>query len=1442
MLPDSNMLDIILRLTTGLRDLIFAVNSILSLLRIFGLYEGFVGMANGNRSNEDDTRMISKSIFVTNFPDETTSKDLWKVCQGYGTVVEVYILDRKSKAGKRFAFVRFIRRTSKPPSSIPSRLDRPIRSDIPGAFTFASVLQGNAHIPSSVPPMPAMVLDDSWFNRLCNAQSDFVAKERIVWVDIEGVPLHAWSRATFNKIGTKWGEVMELEECKDALFARKRICIKTKLEDNILEKFKIIVHGKIFVIRAKELFVWSPVFKDVEEFVYCTDDESTKDADENKGENNNNLNLDAESDADGVSETCFGEHEGNLASVHNAEQPLEDKEISNDPFDIYGLLRKQAEGVATSELDKSIPFPPGFTSEKANVDTDMQEMNDQDVAKSHSRSEGLCSRIVKDAKPFDGELNSGGRVSNHVQKKGDSFLKVLDDLIKVGQTMGYSMEGCAKDIVDIIGSQGGGILCAWDPYVFHKEQHTISDNFIALYDRWDGECIVMGDFNEVRFVEERMGSVFNVQGAKAFNDFISSSVLADVQLEGYSFTWSHPHLSDHRPILPRDVITDYGATPFRLYHSWLSWRGFDQMVIDTWTSTILDDRNGGVNDDILLSRMDLMKQFQDQKPSDARESVMIDGELVDDPNRVKDEFRSHFANRFNALGGNRSKISFRFPKRLSSYQATELESPISNDEIRKAVWGCGENKSPGLDGFTFDFFHKLWDTIGPDFCVAVVWFFDHISFTRGYNSSFVSLIPKVQDPKFVNDYRPISLIGIVYKVITKILATRLFVVISELISDVQTAFVPGRQILDGPFIINELLSWCKCYKHQDMVFKVDFAKAYDSVRWDYLDDVLRSFGFGDKWCSWIKGSLSSGMTSILVNGSLTSEFQFHCSLKQGDPLAPYLFILIIESLHLSFSRVVDAGIFKGIKIGNVVTISHLFYADDDVFIGEWSDENLNRIMYVLHCFSLASGLKINVKKSHLLGVGTSHAITTAAAIKLGCSVMKTPFKYLGVMVGGNMSRINAWDEIICKLNSRLSKWKLKTLSIGGRLTLLKSVLGSTPIYSLSLYKAPKAVLNAMESIRTKFFNGIQNEDKNITWVKWSKVLAAKKYGGLGVASYFALNMALIFKWVWRFISQDNSLLFRFITVVHGSRIQIRSHISSSTWHAILREVSGLKSQGIDLVFHCRKRVGNGLLTRFWSDIWLGDTQLRLLFPRIFSLELNKESNVADKLHSSVELSLRRPVRGGIEAYQLNQLLELLGSVVLSNSCDRWYWDLNGNGVFCVKDFRNLLDEFFLPKEDITTRWIKHIPIKINVFAWRVFLDRLPTKVNLMRRGVHVDSVLCPICNSSNEDVSHILFNCPLAVDVSRLVCRWWDVGWTPLGSYSDWLSWLKSIRLGSKIKGLFEGVIYVTWWCLWNFRNQSIFAVQKHRRAVILLRVLFFGVPLDVIVFLVGIAGVSILL
>ncbi|GJS48564.1 hypothetical protein Tco_0598685 [Tanacetum coccineum] len=143
------------------------------------------------------------------------------------------------------------------------------------------------------------------------------------------------------------------------------------------------------------------------------------------------------------------------------------------------------------------------------------------------------------------------------------------------------------------------------------------------------------------------------------------------------------------------------------------------------------------------------------------------------------------------------------------------------------------------------------------------------------------------------------------------------------------------------------------------------------------------------------------------------------------------------------------------------------------------------------------------------------------ASSLGCTIMENHSSFiLGVWLGGWDDRLSL-DDVILKLQSRLSKWKAKTLSIGGRLTLLKSVLGASPLYNMSIFKVPKGVLKVMESIRSNFFKGASMLEKKISWIAWDKVLASKKKGGLGVSSYFALNRALLLKWVWLSIAQND---------------------------------------------------------------------------------------------------------------------------------------------------------------------------------------------------------------------------------------------------------------------------------------------------------------------------------
>ncbi|GJR92159.1 putative RNA-directed DNA polymerase, eukaryota, reverse transcriptase zinc-binding domain protein [Tanacetum coccineum] len=157
-----------------------------------------------------------------------------------------------------------------------------------------------------------------------------------------------------------------------------------------------------------------------------------------------------------------------------------------------------------------------------------------------------------------------------------------------------------------------------------------------------------------------------------------------------------------------------------------------------------------------------------------------------------------------------------------------------------------------------------------------------------------------------------------------------------------------------------------------LIFKVDFEKAFDSVSWKYLDFVLHSLGFGNKWRSWIRACLHSSRAFILVNGSPTSKFSIKQGPMHGDPLSPFLFILVMEGLHCALSIASSSNLIHGINLGSPdLMFSYLFYVDDVIITTEWNPGDLDNIIRVLQVFYLVSGLKININKSNIYGIGVS---------------------------------------------------------------------------------------------------------------------------------------------------------------------------------------------------------------------------------------------------------------------------------------------------------------------------------------------------------------------------------------------------------------------------------------------------------------------------------------
>ncbi|GKV25422.1 hypothetical protein SLEP1_g34864 [Rubroshorea leprosula] len=184
----------------------------------------------------------------------------------------------------------------------------------------------------------------------------------------------------------------------------------------------------------------------------------------------------------------------------------------------------------------------------------------------------------------------------------------------------------------------------------------------------------------------------------------------------------------------------------------------------------------------------------------------------------------------------------------------------------------------------------------------------------------------------------------------------------------QSAFLEGRQLIDSVLALNELVHDFKRRKEMGILFKVDFEKAFDSVDWDYLDSMQSSLGFGDKWRGWIKECLTSASISILVNGSPTQEFKMQKRLRQGDPLSPYLFLIVAEGLHALVHEAEKKNLLTGIVVVRDLSVSHLQFADDTILLGEASLKSIRAFKFIFRWFEIISGIKINFSKSTLYGI------------------------------------------------------------------------------------------------------------------------------------------------------------------------------------------------------------------------------------------------------------------------------------------------------------------------------------------------------------------------------------------------------------------------------------------------------------------------------------------
>ena len=299
----------------------------------------------------------------------------------------------------------------------------------------------------------------------------------------------------------------------------------------------------------------------------------------------------------------------------------------------------------------------------------------------------------------------------------------------------------------------------------------------------------------------------------------------------------------------------------------------------------------------------------------------------------------------------------------SALDLAELGNPFTEEEVHAAINNLPSDKAPGPDGFTGVFFKECWDIVRPDIMRVINNFSTlHISNLHWLNSANIALIPKKEGAEDISEFRPISLIHAVAKIIAKMMATRLAPHMSDLVSNTQSAFIKKRSIHDNFMYVRNLARRFHRNKSPTLLFKLDIKKAFDSVRWDYLMDLLRHHNFPSRFRDWISALLSTASSRVLLNGVPGDPISHGCGLRQGDPLSPLLFVLAIDPLHHILAKATEQGKLRPLR-GNPTRAS--LYADDAAIFVAPIKEDIQFLASTLGSFGEVTGLVTSYNKSHV---------------------------------------------------------------------------------------------------------------------------------------------------------------------------------------------------------------------------------------------------------------------------------------------------------------------------------------------------------------------------------------------------------------------------------------------------------------------------------------------
>jgi len=703
---------------------------------------------------------------------------------------------------------------------------------------------------------------------------------------------------------------------------------------------------------------------------------------------------------------------------------------------------------------------------------------------------------------------------------------------------------------------------------------------------------------------------------------------------------------------------------------------------------------------------------------------------------------------------------------LADHDRTMLDREISENELYETLKTFSNGKCPGNDGLSAEFYLKFWDNIKTCLveCLQENIYKGEMSVSQ--KQSVISLLEKEgKDKLYLKNWRPISLINVDAKLFSKLLSIRLRKIVNKLIKEEQVAYVNDRFIGDGIRLIYDVIEKTSSNNMEGFLAAIDFEKAFDSISWDYMYATLRRFGFSEQFISYVK-TLYSGIEScVMNNGTTTKYFPIRRGVRQGDPLSPYLFILSIEPLAESIRNNINI---EGIKLGNK-EIKLSLYADDlSIFLKNLA--SLKEVKKTLKKFKNISGLKYNCEKTEILPLGRCETPQDA----LGLIWKDTKIKILGVIF--NKVQIVDQDNysiIKSKLKSKLNMWKMRGLSLIGKIQIIKAFGVSQVLYITNMVGCSREFLNEINRIIFGFlWNG---QDK----VKRKVIIADYDNGGLKMINLESTIQTQRIMWIKRYLEGYS----------HPWKTYLKNHINKLGGESILFGGVDIVDNNIptfyrDCINDINKYIDGNLgdfpHTKFHQSIWHNKTITKKGF-HLKDLSRFGINQIKDVFNTSGNVKKWNEMQGApcalfLEWYGcinalakakikkcpdindlcqnakiIDKILTLKHKQVYKYFIDDIVSERPTNELKLIEkySFENMENVYTLPFNVC-------INSKLRAFQYRCINDIIYLNDRLVKMKL-IDGDKCTMCNISKETPNHFFVDCNVAKDLWINVLKYFNV-------------------------------------------------------------------------------------